>query len=147
MLQSFALGTYIPSIAMMGSDLSWFSVFKFSVIFLTDVCIFLISASWIKDPWLQLTLTGTIHMSIPLVWWFLYNWEGAQFSKVIGNRLVIFTAALTLLSNIFTFWHITMYTCWTTTTIGSTVQPFITFLFIRLLIHWLQILKKVTFVW
>ena len=49
-LASFDLATCNPSIAVVDSDLSLFSIFKFSVVFLPDVCIFLTIASWIKDP-------------------------------------------------------------------------------------------------
>ena len=118
-LASFDLATCNPSIAVVDSDLSLFSIFKFSVVFLPDVCIFLTIASWIKDPWLHLSsiayvntfftsFTGTIHMFITLVWRFS---TVERVRKAIGDRLI---APLIILSIIFPFWHITMHGCWMT---------------------------------
>ena len=50
-------------------------------------------------------------------------------------------------ASFFLFWHMTMHSCWMTTTTGSTVQSFVTSLGIKLWLHWLQTSKTVLFLW
>ena len=55
--------------------------------------------------------------------------------------------SLPILSILFPFWHMTMHSCWITTTAGFTVQSFVTSLGIMLWLHWLQTSKTVLFLW